>query len=272
MHIIDITSCANRTFKQLKALARKSYRDKYGMFIIEGTRLVEHAMKTQADIIHIVISETFEEDKNGQLFLQHFNTLQKSKEIEVYKMSAPMFKEIANTDTPQGIAAVIRTKSISLEQVQIPAEAFFVLCDELQDPGNLGTIIRTADAAGADAILLSKGCADVYNPKTVRASMGSLFSVPIIKVEDVAMVSRSLKQKGLQLVIGDITATRQHFEVDMKKSVVLVIGNEANGVSAPMIQLADEKVKIPVIGSAESLNASIAAGILMYEVVRQRMI
>ena len=273
MKVIDITSYTNKTFKHLKALARKNYRDKQGVFIIEGVRILEHAIKIQAEIVQVILSESFYSDKSGQFFLQQLKAWYKSKQIEadVYKMSASMFKEITHTDTPQGIAAVIRTKNISLDQVKVSHNAFYVLCEELQDPGNLGTIIRTADAAGADCVLLSKGCVDVYNPKTVRASMGSLFSMPIIKVENILEASNALKQKGLKFMIGDVTATKQHFEVNMKNSVVLVVGNEAKGVSDKMLALADEKVKIPVIGSAESLNASIAAGILMYEVVRQRM-
>ncbi|WP_094547452.1 TrmH family RNA methyltransferase [Petroclostridium xylanilyticum] len=265
---IEITSTANKIFKHIKSLGSKSYREKYNEFVIEGARLIKDALQSSAPVNTIVINDSFLGQRDNSEILE----LISKSDIKIYKLNDRMFKDISHTETPQGILGVVSTKLYSIREIINKTNlSFYIFCDGVQDPGNMGTIIRTADAAGADAVILSKGCVDVYNPKTVRATMGSLFHLPIIKIEDTVEALLYFKQMGLCVISGYLSNSVYHFDVDMKKGVVIVVGNEANGISDEVIKLSDYLVKIPIIGQAESLNAGIASGILMYEVVRQRM-
>jgi TrmH family RNA methyltransferase len=195
-----------------------------------------------------------------------------SRHIDVYKFTDQMFKDISHTETPQGILGVVSIKQYSVDHLSGNKNApFYVFCDGVQDPGNMGTIIRTADAAGADVVILSKGCVDIYNPKTVRSTMGSMFHVPIIKAEDTVQMMHHVKKNGIHIISGHLSASTYHFDTNMKKGIMIVIGNEGNGISDEVVKLSDYLVKIPITGNAESLNAAVAAAILMYEVVRQRI-
>ena len=286
--LINIVSTANKTFKHIKALGRKNYREKYKEFVIEGVRLLKEALQSHAPIKAVLVSESFLKNDQNRAFLDkllmdvnrhrydnqdnHTTHHPPPTTHSIYTCNDRMFKEMTHTETPQGILAVAAVQSRSLKDITEDHRPFFVYCDAVQDPGNMGTIIRTADAAGADAVIVSGGCADIYNPKTVRSTMGSLFHLPVIKVEDSRAALSDLKERGLKVIAGHLCATaKNHFEVDMKRGLVLVIGNEANGVSKPIVELSDYIVKIPILGRAESLNAGIASGILMYEIVRQRM-
>ena len=260
----EITSSANKTYKYIKALGTRSHRDKYNQYVIEGLRLVEDAIKSSVTIDTIVVSEHF-------LQTQFDDSLIKER-IKYFKISDQMFREIAHTETPQGIIAIVSVQEHSLEDIlATDQKPFLIFCDSVQDPGNMGTIIRTADAAGASGVILSKGCVDIYNPKTVRSTMGSLFHIPVVKVEDTQAALVYLKEKGISIVAGYLSTEKYHFDVDYTKAVMLIIGNEANGISTEVINLSDELVKIPIVGEAESLNAGVASAVMMYEVVRQRI-
>lgn len=267
---IEITSRANKYYKHIKSLGTRSYREKNKQFIIEGIRLLEDAIQSGAELQALVFSSSFMQNNENKSLLDFIDS-NVGKDVKRYQMDDKMFKEISHTETPQGILAVVTMKRLTLEDVKAKNTPFYIFCDAVQDPGNMGTIIRTADAAGVDAVILSKGCVDIYNPKTVRSTMGSLFHVPAVKIENSTDTLHMLKKKGLSVVSGHLSAAKQHFEVNMKKGVVLVVGNEANGVSDEVLKMSDEKVVIPIMGQAESLNAGIASGILMYEVVRQRI-
>lgn len=278
--LINIVSTANKTFKHIKALGRKNYREKHKEFVIEGVRLLKEALQSHAPIKAVLVSESFLKNDQNRAFLDKLLMDVNNRPPHpppptphsIYTCNDRMFKEMTHTETPQGILAVAAVQSRSLKDITEDHRPFFVYCDAVQDPGNMGTIIRTADAAGADAVIVSGGCADIYNPKTVRSTMGSLFHLPVIKVEDSRAALSDLKERGLKVIAGHLCVTaKNHFEVDMKRGLVLVIGNEANGVSKPIVELSDYIVKIPILGRAESLNAGIASGILMYEIVRQRM-
>ena len=142
--------------------------------------------------------------------------------------------------------------------------------DDVQDPGNLGTIIRTLDAAGIDSLILSKGCADVYNPKVVRSTMGAIFRVDTKYVDDLKSELLSLKEKGYNVITTSLKTNKYIYDIDFSKKTVIVIGNESNGVSKEIFDISDEMVKIPMLGKTESLNASVAAGVIIYECVRQK--
>jgi len=251
--MIQITSASNAEYKHIKSLQDKKYRKKYGEYTVEGIKSVRDALASERVVKKIIVSEGFE-----------FDT---PTDIETIQMSEALFNKLCDTQTPQGIMAIIKMED---------ADAFipelnkaYIYCDGVNDPGNLGTIIRTADAAGFGGVLLSKGTVDLYSPKTVRASMGSFFNIPVITGLDIGNL-KGYKEQGFELYGGALGENTIDYRVaDMKKPTIIVVGNEANGIS-PEVQALCQCVKIPILGKAESLNVSIAAAILMYELVAQR--
>lgn len=215
----EITSKTNKFFKHVKSLGVKSYREKNNEFVIEGIKLVKDALNSSVKINAVAISDSFLKYENSDEILKLFL----EQRIKVYKFNDQMFKEISYTQTPQGILGIAPIKWYSIQQLVHKNNApFYVFCDGVQDPGNMGTIIRTADAAGADGVILSKGCVDVYNPKTVRSTMGSLFHMPIIKCEDTVETLLFLKQKRLHIISGYLATSTYYFDIDMKKGIVLL--------------------------------------------------
>lgn len=261
-----ITSSQNPVIKEIKALKERKHREATGLFFIEGIKFVEEALKEKTGIVRVVISEQLPLNKGGEEILSKV----KACGCEMFSVPEGLFKEISDTQTPQGILAVISARHCSLEEI-IEDNNFLVLLDSIQDPGNMGTIIRTADATGATGILVSKGCVDVYNPKVLRSTMGSIFHVPICMCENTVETVNMLKSQGVKVYAAHLNGKLNYFEPDMKNNITLIVGNEANGISDEVAASANELVKIPMPGRSESLNASIAAGLLMYEVVRQRM-
>ena len=256
--ITNISSSQNDKYKHFKALKQKKERSLTGQYTVEGIKSVKDAIEAKADIFAILISEEF----NSQ------NKFELPQDIDLYILSDKLFPALSSTETPSGIIAVINIKEE--QDVILNTSKPYIYCDNVRDPGNLGTIIRTADAAGFGGVMLSPDCVDIYNPKTVRSSMGSFFHIPIY--EDVKYSKmEEFKSQGFSVFCSLLDDDTIDYTLsDMKKPLILVIGNESNGISEEMKLLADEKVKIPIDGKAESLNASIAAAILMYEVNRQR--
>lgn len=261
MKMID--SSQNKTIKLINSLKAKKDRDKLGLFVAEGLRFVEE-IPDDYDIMLYAVSESFE----GEIDLTVFE-----KRAIVHLVSDKLFKEISDTTNPQGILAVIRQKKNSIEQVidSVGENGFFIIAEELNDPGNLGTVVRTADACGCDGVFLSKGSVDVYNPKVLRSTMGSVFHLPVISDVDIEECVQKLKDKGITIYAAHLRGQKYPYSFNLIKGCSFIIGNEARGLSDKVAKLADSYVKIPMPGKAESLNASIAAGVLMYEVVRQRL-
>lgn len=242
-----LESSQNKIIKEINSLKQKKYRDRKGMFIVEGERLV-----SEADPLYILIRE----DYKGKM----------STNCPVYTASAPLFDKISDTVTPQGILGVCRIPDTDISD--IPKDPFLVILDRVSDPGNMGTIIRTADAAGADGVVLSKGCADPYSLKTVRSTMGSVFHLPIYRDTD---IGEFIKNTDIKTFAAHLKGKKSCFDTDMTGGIGILIGNEANGLSDEISALADEPVKIPMPGKAESMNAAVAAAIMIYEAVRQRL-
>ncbi|MGL5084635.1 MAG: TrmH family RNA methyltransferase, partial [Clostridium sp.] len=218
------------------------------------------AYKANMDIQYLVINEDSEERMNEYLSGFTINN-------EVYTMKNNLFNTLTCTETPQGAIAVVKNKEISKD---IEGE-FYLLCDKVQDPGNLGTIIRTAHAAGVDGIILTKGTVDIYNDKVIRSTMGSLFYVPIIHEDENLTYIKELIGDGFSLVATSLSESKDFFEADLKGKVILSVGNEGNGIGDEIFALADKKVKIPMPGGAESLNVAIATSIILFEKVRQNL-
>ena len=252
-----ISSKENSIIKEVKKLKEKKYRkDKY---IIEGFKMVEEAIQEKIRIDLIVISEAF---YNTNLYI--------SKMINDYNyviVSNNVFKELADVKTPQGIMAVVY-KNLK-QNIDINTNYIMIL-DDVQDPGNIGTIIRTLDSANIKQLVVSRGTVDSYSPKVVRSTMGAIFRVNVIEVENLKETLAELKQKGFKIVSTSLQTDKSIYDINYDKKVV-VIGNEANGVSREIQDNSDIKVKIPMLGKTESLNASVAASIMIYEYVTQSL-
>ena len=187
--------------------------------------------------------------------------------IKIYELKNELFTQLVSTENTQGIIAVVNINN-SIKDIK---GDFYLLCDKVQDPGNLGTIIRTAHAAGVNAIILTKGTVDIYNDKTIRSTMGSIFYVPIIYDNDLSFL-KNLKDEGFSLVATSLEESKNFFEEDLSGKVILSVGNEGNGISEEIFELADKKVKIPMPGGAESLNVGVATSIILFEKVRQSLL
>ena len=182
-----------------------------------------------------------------------------------------VFKTMSDTMTPQGILAVVKQPSNSLETLLDAPAPFFMVLENIQDPGNLGTILRTAEGAGVTGILMSRDTVDIFNPKTIRSTMGSVYRVPFLYVEDICETVRELKNKGICTYAAHLKGTGSYDEQDYTKGTAFLIGNEGNGVSRLVKEKCDFTTAIPMNGDIDSLNASVAAGVLAFEIVRQRM-
>lgn len=242
-----IESSHNKIIKEINSLKQRKYRRQKGLFIVEGERLL-----SEASPVYVLVREDYAGD------LGRFE--------KVYTTSAALFDKTADTVSPQGILGVCPIPHADIND--IPKDPFLVLLDCVTDPGNMGTIIRTADAAGADGVVLSKGCTDPYGLKTVRSTMGSIFHLPVYT--DVDLVG-FLKTADIKTFAAHLKGTKSCFDTDMTGGAGIIIGNEANGISEEAAELATQLVKIPMPGKAESMNAAIAAGIMIYEAVRQRI-
>lgn len=255
MENIIIESNQNKIIKEVNSLKAKKERDKTGLFILEGKRLVDE-IPNSWEIKYLLKAESYSEDINFE---------------NVYTVKDSLFEKISETVNPQGILAVCHIKEFDVTNVDYSNSPFFVVLENVTDPGNMGTLIRTADAAGADGIFLSKGCVDIYNPKVIRATMGSIFHLPIYRNLNLMDLMEDFKNNNVKTLAAHLKGTSTPYKVDMITACAVIIGNEANGLSDEISEMASDLVKIPMPGKAESMNAGIAGGILIYEAVRQRI-
>ncbi|EOU1911470.1 RNA methyltransferase [Clostridium perfringens] len=254
--MLEIESKNNNLFKEIKKLKEKKHRIKSNKYLIEGLRFVEEAIKSKVSIDSIIFTESFKE-KNPELFLKI------NENIKLIQMNEALLKQLCSTENPQGIVGVINMQNKELKSGEL-----VVLVDKVQDPGNMGTIIRTAHAAGAAGIVMTKGTVDIYNDKTLRSTMGSIFYIPIVEDDSLDFV-KSLKKEGYKLVVSSLQGKNNFFEENLQGKVMIAVGNEGNGVSDEVYDIADIKVKIPMPGKAESLNVAVATSIMIYEKIRQ---
>ena len=246
-----IISKDNSQVKHIKQLKQKKYRDEYKEYVVEGVKIVEEAIEEKEDIVLIVICE--------ELLKKQIDTC----DYKVELVNKSIFEMLSDTVTPQGILAVIKEK----ETQEINSNVLFAL-DDIQDPGNMGTIIRTLDAAGIKDLIISNESADIYNPKVTRSTMGAIYRLNVIRT-DLLSKLKEMQKDGYKIVVTSLATNKNHYDINFDEKTIIVIGNEANGVSQEIMEIADVKVKIPMLGKSESLNASIATGILAYEYVRK---
>ena len=258
-----ISSKDNELVKHIKKLKEKKYRDESNEYIVEGVKLIEEAVKENAKIKKIVVCEdttrTYEIPTNVMLEIAKYECIYVTEKI---------FAAITQVTNPQGIMAIIE-KNDKNKEIDFTQDIIVAL-DDVQDPGNLGTILRTVDSIGLNQIIVSKGTADAFNAKVVRSTMGAIFRINIIEVDDLKQSIKEMKKHHFKLMVTSLQTENSIYDIDFNKKII-VIGNESNGVSQEIQDMADEKAKIPMLGKTESLNASVAAGIVMYEYVRQKL-
>ncbi len=249
-----ITSESNKTVKWLESLRTKKYRQEYSAFLAEGERLVKDGLNYLAPKL-MVFSESY------------YNNSDCTFCKEPFVVSDSIFRKISETVNPQGIMAVfpIRREKFS----DFDRQGGLLLLNKIMDPGNLGTMIRTAEATGFSHVVLDKGCVDIYNPKVVRSTMSSLFRVHVYQQEDLCNVIADLKSAYQVYAAAYDESAVSVFQTQFGKKSAIIIGNEANGIERSVLEEADQVVYIPMQGSIESLNASVSAAILMYEYFRQ---
>ena len=258
-----ITSKDNELIKHIKKLKDKKQRDLSHEYIIEGIKLIQEAIQENAKIKQIIICDDCEKTESIPKELMY----EIAKQECIY-VTNKVFDSITEVMNPQGILAIIEKQS---KEIQIDDKQDIILAlDDIQDPGNLGTILRTADSIGLTQILVSKGTADCYNPKVVRSTMGAIFRVKIIECEDLVKTLKEIKKHKFEIVVSSLQTDNSIYDINYHKKVI-VIGNEANGVKKEIQDLADKKIKIPMLGKTESLNASVATGIILYEYIRQKL-
>ena len=258
---INISSKDNERVKYTKSLLKSKNRQKESKYIIEGYRILTLAIECNADLDYVFINETFEDKEEHQNLLKRLD----DNNIKVFKTTNKIFKDLVDTENTQGILGVIKFKERKIEHNINNKDKFVLILDRIQDPGNMGTIIRTADAAGVDSIIALKGSVDIYNPKVIRSTMGSIFDMNIIHCTQEECI-KTLKEKDFKIVSSYLDTDNYYHETNYGNKIALVIGNEANGVNDDLINQSDILVKIPIYGNAESLNAAISSAILMYEI------
>ena len=253
-----ITSPNNPLIKEIKSLGRKKDRWSKRKYIIEGTKPVKEALLEQIEIINIFYSKKlFEREEGRNLFKQ---LKDKNNIIELEDL---LFQSLSNMENSQGVFIVANMEDFKLEDMTRTKP--YIYLDEIQDPGNMGTIIRSSDAFDMGGIIIGKGCVDPFNPKVVRASMGSVFRVDLIFEENSEQTFKTLKQLGRRVLVTSLGNSNDINEFLFNNNDIIVIGNEGKGVKNDILKIADTTIKIPMRGLAESLNAGIASSIIMYE-------
>ena len=258
-----ISSVHNPQVKQWVQLLSKKGRDTQGKFMVEGTHLVQEALRQSVYPVDCVV---YSEERGVPTELADYV----GQQGEWISVSESVFGKCSDTKSSQSILAVVHRPAIEWMPFLNKEDALVVLIDGVQDPGNLGTIVRSADAAGADGVLLGKGTVDLYNPKTLRSTMGSLFHLPAMECDLIEVLKLLKDQPEVQIVNTSLQAEHSCYSSDFRPSTWFVFGNEGQGVSADISRYVTHEVKIPMVGKAESLNVAMAATVLLFETMRQR--
>lgn len=255
-----ITSVANNRVKKVAALNQKAKeRRQEKLYVVEGTKMFLEA--PEDEIVDIYVSEGFSSQ----------NCEEKLSRLKYETVTEEVFRKMSDTMSPQGILCVLRMKEYRLEEMLGKKKnPVLMVLEDIQDPGNLGTILRTGEGAGIDGVILSRESADIYNPKTIRSTMGSIYRVPFVYVSAIAEAIEKLKENGIRVYAAHLAGKKWYDEADYTGGSAFMIGNEGNGLKEETAKLADIYIKIPMEGKVESLNAAMASGILMYEASRQR--
>lgn len=259
-----ITSNSNPRIKQIVQWQTKAKeRRAAGIFLVEGFKMFLEAPEGQIREVYL------SEDAVGKA-LAHAGIREKLRRTGYETVTGGVFGKISDTLTPQGVLCVIERPEYRLEELLAAPKPVFVVLEDLQDPGNLGTIVRTGEGAGITGLLMSSRTVDIYNAKTIRATMGSIYRVPFVYVEDLCETAALLRNYGICIYAAHLSGEKSYDSFSYREGTAFLIGNEGNGLSSRLAAEADEYLRIPMEGRVESLNAAVSAALLMYEVHRQR--
>lgn len=263
-----ITSVTNKKVKSIVQLNKKaSQRRKEDVFIAEGIKMFLEA--PESCIREVYVTDSFLKSPAGNEAASAVE--KKLKKCGYETVGTEVFSKMSDTQTPQGILCVLKQFHYSLPDMLKGKEApLFLILEALQDPGNLGTIMRAGEGAGVAGVIMSRDTVDIYNPKTIRSTMGSIYRVPFFYAENILEAAKELKKNGIGIYAAHLKGEQSYCECDYKKGTAFLIGNEGNGLSEELAGTADAYIKIPMKGQVESLNAAVSASLLMYEAVRQR--
>lgn len=257
-----VSSKENKIYKSAIKLMKKKFRDDSGMYLLEGVKPLKDALQMGISVETVFACE----DK-----IEMAEELFASECHQMIGLPRELFSELSDTETSQGIISVVHKVSYSPSEFaeRIGQGSNVIVLDRLQDPGNVGTIIRTAEAAGYGGIVVMKGSSDIYSPKVVRAAAGSLFRMPVVTGWDVSQLQEFVDNQGMKITVTCLENATNCYDADLREYIALVIGNEGQGVCADIMDIADVRVTIPMAGAIESLNAAVAAAILMYQPYRR---
>jgi len=258
-----ITSVANQRIKQVIQWQNKpKERKKDKVYLVEGFKMFEEA--PEKEILEVYLSEEVWQKKEAPLLQA------KLERTGCEVVSREVFQKMSDTQTPQGILTVLRQPEYRLEDLLQQENPLLVVLEDIQDPGNLGTILRTGEGAGITGVIMSKGTVDLFNPKTIRATMGSIYRVPFLYAEDLEETLKILRLRGVHTYAAHLKGDRYYDAFSFREPTAFLIGNEGNGLRKETADLAEHYLKIPMEGQVESLNAGIATALLIYEAHRQR--
>lgn len=275
-----ITSSSNKKIKNTIALlSRTRERRKQGLFVVEGVKMFLETPTKR--IRELYIEETLYKDiQNKEVSPDLIHKIEEiqdkekpySSGVSIEVVSTDVFKKMSDTQTPQGILCVVENLTYSLKDnlQKHKQDGLYLILEDIQDPGNLGTMLRAGEGAGISGVIMSDKTVDIYNPKTIRATMGSIYRVPFFYEKDLALSVQTLQKEGVLVYAAHLKGKDDYDRINYKGPVAFMIGNEGNGLTDALAELADAYIKIPMLGSVESLNAAIAATLLTYEAARQR--
>ena len=259
-----ITSTSNARVKRLVNLKKKrKLRDEEGVFLVEGIRMFREVPVEK--LREVYVSESFYKKEKDTV-----KEVLKDAKVRVEELTDTVFAHASDTKTPQGILCVVEQMNHEVKELTEVQCPLIMVLDHLQDPGNMGTILRTAEGAGVTGILMDRECVDIYNPKTIRSTMGSVYRMPFVYVEDLGKSIQELKDQGITTYAAHLEGRNAYDKENLKKPCAFLIGNEGNGLRREIADMADRYIKITMLGQVESLNAAIAASVLMFEAARQR--
>lgn len=255
-----ITSVQNNQVKNIIKLNQKAkVRKDQGLFIAEGRKMFLEAPLSWIEKIYVAEAMTTDDV-----------VMEKAKKVSWETVTDSVFRMMSDTQTPQGVMTVLHKPFYQSEDILKKENPLLVVLEDLQDPGNVGTIFRTAEGAGVDGIFLTRTCVDITNPKVIRATMGSVYRMPFLYVEDVKSLKQKLQGRGIRFFAAHLQGKNSYDQESYEKGSAFLIGNEGKGLTEEAAKAADCLIRIPMCGQVESLNAAMACGILMYEAARQR--
>ncbi len=265
MNDLVISSLQNPKVKWVLLLQQKSSeRRKQGLFVVEGVREIMHCLEAGLAIHTLFCCPSLYDHSNVQILLDHLNS-----EVERVEVTPQVYEKMAYRGTTEGVLAVVWTKALRLDDLHLNSSPLIVVLERVEKPGNLGAVLRSADAAAADAVIICDPLTDIYNPNLIRSSIGAVFTVPCVACSSEECVA-FLKKRGIQILTAQLQDSHLYYHTDMKKPTAIVMGTESTGLTDIWREAADAHIRIPMNGKLDSLNVSVSAAILLFEAVRQR--